>query len=50
MTKHGERCRLAGMVFIPMVVDPFGRWEESAVVQLNKLGAALIQAHRGRGV
>jgi hypothetical protein len=43
MTKHGEGCRLAGMVFIPMVVETFGGWEESAVVQLKKLGAALAR-------
>ena len=46
MTKHGEGCRLAGMVFIPMVVETFGGWEESAVAQLKKLGAALAR-HTG---
>ena len=43
MTKHGEGCRLAGMVFIPMMVETFGGWEESAVMQLKKLGAALAR-------
>ena len=38
MTKHGEGCRLAGMV-----VETFGGWEESAVVQLNKLGSVLAR-------
>ena len=41
-----EGCRLEGMVFISMVVETFGGWEESAVVQLNKLGAALAR-HTG---
>ena len=44
MTKHGEECRLVGMVFISMVVETFGGWEESAVVQLKKLGTS--QANR----
>ena len=35
MTKHEEGFRLAGMVFIPMVVETFGGWEESAVLQLK---------------
>ena len=43
MTKHGEGCRLAGMVFIPMMVETFGGWEESAVMQLKKLGAGLAR-------
>ena len=43
MTKHGEGCRMAGMVFIPMVVETLGGWQESAVVQLKKLGAALAR-------
>ena len=43
MTKHGEGCRMAGMVFIPMVVETLGGWQESAAVQLKKLGAALAR-------
>ena len=46
MTKHGEGCRVAGMVFIPMVVETFGGWEESAADQITKLGAALAR-HTG---
>ena len=46
MTKHGEGCRLAAMVFIPIVVETFGGWEESAVVQLKKLGSVLAR-HTG---
>ena len=34
---------MAGMVFIPMVVETLGGWQESAVVQLKKLGAALAR-------
>ena len=36
MTKHGEACRLAGMAFMPMVVETLGGWEESAVLQLKE--------------
>ena len=36
----------AGLVFIPMAVETFGGWEESAVTQLKKLGAALAR-HTG---
>ena len=46
MTKHGEGCMLAGMAFIPMVVETLGGWEESAVMQLKKLGSALAR-HTG---
>ena len=46
MTKHGEGCRLAGMAFMPMVVETLGGWEESAVLQLKKLGSALAR-HTG---
>ena len=46
MTKHGEGCRVAGMVFIPMVVETFGGWEESAADQITKLGGALAR-HTG---
>ena len=41
MTKHGDGCRLAGMVFIPTVA-----LQESAVLQIKKLGAALAR-HTG---
>jgi hypothetical protein len=46
MTKHGEGCRQAGMVFIPMVVETLGGWHESAILQIKKLGAALAR-HTG---
>ena len=38
--------KISIMVFIHMVVETFGGWEESAVVQLKKLGAALAR-HTG---
>ena len=41
MTKHREGCILAGMVFIPTVAR-----QESAVLQIKKLGAVLAR-HTG---
>ena len=41
--KHGPPCRLAGMVFVPLVVDTLGGWEEQAVLQIKKVGAALAR-------
>jgi hypothetical protein len=43
MTKHGEACRREGMVFIPLVVETLGGWEEQADVQIKRLGAALAR-------
>jgi hypothetical protein len=43
MTKHGEACRRAGMVFIPLVVETLGGWEEQAEAQIKRLGAALAR-------
>ena len=43
MTKHGEDCRRAGMVFIPLVVETLGGWEEQAEAQIKRLGAALAR-------
>ena len=37
MTKHGEGCRLAGRVFIPMVVETLGGWQESAVLMIKRI-------------
>ena len=42
MTKHGE-ARREGMVFIPLVVETLGGWEEQADVQIKRLGAALAR-------
>ena len=42
MTKHGEGCRLAGIVFIPMVMETF--W--GGMSQPWKLGAALARHTR----
>ena len=41
MTKHGEPCRLAGMVFVPLVVETLGGWEEQGEKQIRRMGAAL---------
>ena len=43
MLKHGEPCRAAGMVFVPLVVETLGGWEEQAVIQVKRIGAALAR-------
>ena len=43
MLKHGEPCRAAGMVFVPLVVETLGGWEEQAVTQVKRIGAALAK-------
>jgi hypothetical protein len=45
MTNDGGGCRLACMVFFPMVMDTFWRLEQSDVMQL-KLGTALARDSR----
>ena len=43
MTKHGEPCRLAGIVFFPLVVETLGGWEEQGEKQIRRMGAALAR-------
>ena len=43
MSKHGEPCRVAGMVFIPLVVETLGGWHEQAEQQIKRIGAALAR-------
>ena len=43
MTKHGEPCRLAGMVFVPLEVETLGGWEERGEKQIKRIGAALAR-------
>ena len=43
MTRHGQPCREAGLVFAPLVVETLGGWEEQAVIQIKKIGAALAR-------
>ena len=40
MTKAGEACRKAGMVFIPMPMETLGGWHEQTVLQVKKLASA----------
>ena len=47
MTRHGEDCRRAGLVFVPLVVETLGGWEEQAEVQIKRLEAALAR-HTGQ--
>ena len=41
MQTSGESCHRAGIVFIPLPVETLGSWHETAVQQIEKLGAAL---------
>ena len=47
MAKHGEGCRLAGLVFIPLPVETLGGWHEETVTQVKRLGSALAR-HTGQ--
>ena len=47
MTKHGEGCRLAGLVFIPLPFETLGGWHEETVTQVKRLGSALAR-HTGQ--
>ena len=46
MTKAGEECRRAGMVFIPMPMETLGGWHEKTEMQVKKLASALAR-HTG---
>ena len=41
MAKHGEPCRRAGLVFVPLPVETLGSWHEQAVLRIKSMGAAL---------
>ena len=43
MTKHGEGCRRAGMVFLPLPVETLGGWHDQTVAQVKRLGSALAR-------
>ena len=43
MTKHGEGCRRAGMVFLPLPVETLGGWHDQTVVQVKRLWSALAR-------
>ena len=38
MTMHGEACRLAGMVFLPLPVETLGGWHDQTVSLVKRLG------------
>ena len=38
-----ELPRLAGMVFVPLVVVTIGGWEEQGEKQIRRMGAALVR-------
>ena len=43
MTKHGEGCRQAGMVFLPLPVETLGGWHNQTVSLVKRLGSALAR-------
>ena len=43
MTAAGEDCRSQGMAFIPIAVESFGGWHQTAVSQVKKLAACLAR-------
>ena len=43
MAAAGEDCRSQGMAFIPIVVESFGGWHQTAVSQVKKLAACLAR-------
>ena len=47
MAKHGEGCKLAGMVFLPLPVETLEGWHEQTVTQVKRLGSALAR-HSGQ--
>ena len=47
MLKHGEACRQAGIVFIPLVFETVGGWGEQTVAQVKKMGSALARQTGG---
>ena len=47
MTKHGEACTAAGIVFQPMALDTLGAWGDSTVQQVKRMGSALARQTGG---
>merc|ERR1719508_328337 len=43
MTKHGEGCTRAGMVFLPLPVETLGGWHDQTVSLVKRLGSALAR-------
>ena len=43
MAGTAAACQREGIVFVPMPVESLGGWHEQAVLQINKLGAALAR-------
>ena len=46
--KYGERCSQEGITFVPLAVDTFGGWHQSALEVLSKLGRQLARANGKR--
>ena len=43
MNEHGEGCRRAGLVFLPLPMETLGGWHEETVRQVKRLGSALAR-------
>jgi len=43
MTKHGENCRRAVMVFLPLQMETLGGWHDQTVSLVKRLGSALAR-------
>ena len=46
--KYGERCSQEGITFVPLAVDTFGGWHQSALEVLTKLWRQLARANGKR--
>ena len=46
IAKHGEPCRKAGVIFIPLPMETLGGWHEVTVKEVKKIGGALAR-HTG---
>ena len=46
--KYGERCSQEGITFVPLAVDTFRGWHQSALEVLSKLGRQLARANGKR--
>ena len=41
MSRHGDQCRQAGVVFTPLPLETLGGWHESTISQVRKIASAL---------
>ena len=41
MSRHGDQCRQAGVVFTPLPLETLGGWHESTISEVRKIASAL---------